>query len=268
LPREDASGQRIRVSSGDHVAADEDRPLAAAVRFLEEGLRFGEPAIVIATERQSLAIQEGLAAQFDVEQLRHLGDLTVIDAQDLYDKIFVGDGPDAARLAHFLGAAIDGVLRRRAATLARVYDGMVEWLWKRGKVDAATQLETMFYSLARTHAFSLLCAYAMRDFYEQTGGLQEGQSRDPQIDSDPTQPVATGLLPERSPITKRERDVLRRTALGHANKDIANALNISVRTVEAHKANAMRKLGLTERAEVIRFAVSNGWLGGVDEPPR
>jgi DNA-binding CsgD family transcriptional regulator len=265
--REDTSGRRNQTSSGDHVAADDDRPLTAAVQFLEEGLRFGEPAIVIATERQSWAIQNRLAVRFDVEHLRRVGDLAVIDAQSLYDNIFVGDVPDAGRFTHDIGDAIERALHGRVATVARVYDGVVEWLWKRGKVDAAARLETMFYALGRTHAFSLLCAYAMRDFYKQTGPWHELESRDPQIEWDPPPADATGL-PERSPITKREQDVLRRTALGHANKDIANALNISVRTVEAHKANAMRKLGLTERAEVIRFAVSNGWLAMVNEPPR
>jgi DNA-binding CsgD family transcriptional regulator len=262
LRREDASGQRSRLSTDDHVAADEERPLMAAVQFLQEGLRFGEPAIVIATERQSWAIQERLAVQFDVERLRDLGDLTVIDAQDFYDKIFVSDLPDAGRFAHYLGDAIEGALHGRAATLARVYDGMVEWLWKRGKVDAATQLETLFYSLARTHAFSLLCTHAMRDFYKQTRRVDEVESWQPPSSDSARPPAADApaLVVDRSSITKREEDVLRRTALGHANKDIANALNISVRTVEAHKANAMRKLGLTDRADVVRLAVSKGWL--------
>jgi DNA-binding NarL/FixJ family response regulator len=61
-------------------------------------------------------------------------------------------------------------------------------------------------------------------------------------------------------ISKREEEVLRLTALGHANKNIASTLSISVRTVEAHKANATRKLGLAERADVIRFALGKGWL--------
>src|SRR5262245_20267888 len=60
--------------------------------------------------------------------------------------------------------------------------------------------------------------------------------------------------------TDREIGVLRLIAAGHSNKDIAAALNISVKTVEVHKANAMRKLGLRGRTEVVRYAVINGWL--------
>jgi len=63
--------------------------------------------------------------------------------------------------------------------------------------------------------------------------------------------------------TDREVEVLRMIAAGHSNRDIAAALNISVKTVEVHKGNAMRKLGLEGRTDVVRYAVINGWL---DEP--
>jgi two-component system response regulator NreC len=61
-------------------------------------------------------------------------------------------------------------------------------------------------------------------------------------------------------ITDREASVLRLMALGHSNKEIAAALDIAVKTVEVHKANAMRKLNLRGRIDVIRYAVLNGWL--------
>lgn len=61
-------------------------------------------------------------------------------------------------------------------------------------------------------------------------------------------------------ITDREREVLRLMAVGYGNKDIAAALDISIKTVEVHKANAMRKLGLRGRTDVVRYAALNGWL--------
>jgi DNA-binding NarL/FixJ family response regulator len=61
-------------------------------------------------------------------------------------------------------------------------------------------------------------------------------------------------------VTARERQVLRRMAVGHSNKEIASALDISVKTVEVHKANAMRKLNLRGRTDVVRYAALNGWL--------
>jgi DNA-binding NarL/FixJ family response regulator len=64
----------------------------------------------------------------------------------------------------------------------------------------------------------------------------------------------------RPPLTDREANVLRLMAIGHSNKEIANALDIAVKTVEVHKANAMRKLDLRGRIDVVRYAVLNGWL--------
>jgi DNA-binding NarL/FixJ family response regulator len=64
----------------------------------------------------------------------------------------------------------------------------------------------------------------------------------------------------RPPITEREASVLRLMAIGHSNKEIATALDIAVKTVEVHKANAMRKLDLRGRIDVVRYAVLNGWL--------
>ncbi len=68
----------------------------------------------------------------------------------------------------------------------------------------------------------------------------------------PNQPYAA--------ISDRESEVLRLTAVGHSNKEIAAQLKISVKTVEVHKANAMRKLGLTGRVDIIRYGVLQGWL--------
>jgi DNA-binding NarL/FixJ family response regulator len=61
-------------------------------------------------------------------------------------------------------------------------------------------------------------------------------------------------------LTDRESEVLRLVAVGHSNVEIAARLDISVKTVEVHKANAMRKLGLTGRVDVIRYGVLQGWL--------
>ena len=66
--------------------------------------------------------------------------------------------------------------------------------------------------------------------------------------------------PARPAISDREANVLRLMALGHSNKEIAASLDIAVKTVEVHKANAMRKLNLEGRVDVVRYAVLNGWL--------
>jgi|SRR5687768_13015931 DNA-binding NarL/FixJ family response regulator len=63
-----------------------------------------------------------------------------------------------------------------------------------------------------------------------------------------------------SRVSNRERDALRLTAGGYSNKEIAAHLNSSVRTVEVHKTNGMRKLRLIGRADVVRYATLHGWM--------
>ena len=65
---------------------------------------------------------------------------------------------------------------------------------------------------------------------------------------------------EQDTLSEREREVLRLLALGHANKDIAKQLFISVRTTETHRAHIMQKLSLSSRAELVRYALSEGLL--------
>jgi two-component system, NarL family, response regulator NreC len=65
---------------------------------------------------------------------------------------------------------------------------------------------------------------------------------------------------ELDPLSDREREVLRLLALGHTNQEIAKTLYISVRTAETHRAHIMQKLRLTSRAELVRYALSEGLL--------
>ncbi len=62
------------------------------------------------------------------------------------------------------------------------------------------------------------------------------------------------------PLTDREREVMRLLALGHTNQEIAKMLYISVRTAETHRAHIMQKLGLSSRAELVRYALAHGLL--------
>jgi two-component system, NarL family, response regulator NreC len=63
---------------------------------------------------------------------------------------------------------------------------------------------------------------------------------------------------ESDPLSEREREVLRLLALGHTNQEIAALLYISVRTAETHRAHIMQKLGLSSRAELVRYALDHG----------
>jgi two-component system, NarL family, response regulator NreC len=61
-------------------------------------------------------------------------------------------------------------------------------------------------------------------------------------------------------LTDRETEVLRFVAQGHTNKEIAARLDLSNKTIEVHKANAMRKLGLSGRIQLLQYALHVGWL--------
>lgn len=60
--------------------------------------------------------------------------------------------------------------------------------------------------------------------------------------------------------SEREKEVLRLIAVGYSNKEIAGQMSLSVKTIEVHKANAMRKLKMRGRIDIVKFAVLQGWL--------
>jgi len=71
-------------------------------------------------------------------------------------------------------------------------------------------------------------------------------------------PSRNGALAEA--LTQREIDVLRLLARGNTNRQIAELLNLSIRTVESHRANLMGKLGLASRVELVTYAEEHGLL--------
>lgn len=59
-------------------------------------------------------------------------------------------------------------------------------------------------------------------------------------------------------LTPREREIVQLVAEGKSNKEVADSLNISVKTVETHRANIMSKLDLRAVADLVRYAIRNG----------
>jgi DNA-binding NarL/FixJ family response regulator len=88
------------------------------------------------------------------------------------------------------------------------------------------------------------------------------------LDSAVTARITVGFLARdgrrtrqaRPSLTERETEVLRLIARGYSNKEIAAQLELSVKTVEVHKANGMRKLSLRGRIDIVRFAILQGWM--------
>jgi two-component system response regulator NreC len=76
-----------------------------------------------------------------------------------------------------------------------------------------------------------------------------------------SQAETTEHLPEPiEPLSRREIDVLRLLARGNTNRQIAELLALSVRTIESHRANLMGKLGLSSRVELVTYAEEHGLL--------
>jgi DNA-binding NarL/FixJ family response regulator len=73
-------------------------------------------------------------------------------------------------------------------------------------------------------------------------------------------PAPAAVDPELDQLTAREREVLRHIARGYMYKEIAVRLGISSKTVEAHVSAVLRKLQLSNRHELSRWAVQRGWL--------
>lgn len=61
-------------------------------------------------------------------------------------------------------------------------------------------------------------------------------------------------------LTPRQRDILRLVSVGHTNREIASVLQISVRTVEVHRFNLMRRLNVRNVAQLLRRALQLGLL--------
>lgn len=73
-------------------------------------------------------------------------------------------------------------------------------------------------------------------------------------------PQSTSLSSVLEVLTSREREVLILVAEGHTNQEIATHLNLSIKTVQAHRANVMEKLGLHDVTHLVRFAIQHGLI--------
>jgi hypothetical protein len=88
----------------------------------------------------------------------------MLDAEETLERFMDGDMPDVARFLDVIGGALFRASRARPKRFLRAYGEMVDVLWRRGNRRAAIAVEGLWNELAREHAFSLLCAYAMTSF--------------------------------------------------------------------------------------------------------
>ena len=109
----------------------------------------------------------------------------------------------------------------------------------------------------------LLKSDLARDFIAAVTALLDGKTFFTNSVSDV---VLSGFLGGRQPaeeadrrrLTPREREIVQLIAEGHSTKEIARKLAISVKTVESHRTNVFRALGLHSVSDVVRYAIRNG----------
>jgi DNA-binding NarL/FixJ family response regulator len=67
-----------------------------------------------------------------------------------------------------------------------------------------------------------------------------------------------GSVGPADPLSPREQEVLKLIAEAYTNKQIASTLHLAEKTVESHRANLLRKLGMRDRVELVRYAIRRG----------
>jgi signal transduction histidine kinase len=147
---------------------ESDDFLALAVAdFLAPGISDGHPLVVIATEPHRRIVTSQLKSKgLDVDRASERGYLTLLDARATLDSFMVGTSPDPAKFRTVIGSVLQGAHDRGGpGAVLRLYGEMVDVLWREKNTEGALQLEQLWNDLAHTYEFSLLCAYAMGNFY-------------------------------------------------------------------------------------------------------
>jgi DNA-binding NarL/FixJ family response regulator len=98
---------------------------------------------------------------------------------------------------------------------------------------------------------AIRAVHAGRTFVDLTQSPGTASRRDGAMAGEPQAPKK---------LSRREREVLRLLAQGHSNQQIADAIGLSVKTVETYRTRLSTKLGLKGRAELYRFAAESGIL--------
>jgi hypothetical protein len=159
-------------TEGGHFHAvrfyEDDSSLCRIVSgFVSEGLTANQPALIIATAPHLAGILQNLTeAGVDVDALQRAGDLLLADAREALSDFMVNGQPDAELFRASATAALSRLCRGRENCTIRAYGEMVDLLWKDGMSTAAIRVEMLWNRLANTHDFSLLCGYAMGNFYK------------------------------------------------------------------------------------------------------
>jgi PAS domain S-box-containing protein len=227
----------------------------AVAKFLGEGLGAGDALTVIATEPHRHAFQRHLESEgFDLESAVASGQLAFLDADETLAKFMREGQPDR----ELFESEVGGLIARRALAASgapmRAYGEMVDVLWKRGDRTAAIRLEELWNDLQSRYAFTLLCAYAMGNFYKQPAAVHEVCRTHTRVVGEAWEASrvanadvsGSGLLPQYAYTLARE--------IAH-REEVESALRESLRELRQKEA------ALRRSEEQLRDFVENATLG-------
>jgi DNA-binding NarL/FixJ family response regulator len=119
----------------------------------------------------------------------------------------------------------------------------------------------LFEALKAGASGYVLKAQADSDLLEAVRAVERGE---PFLTPEAQRALIQDVLGESSnrdeDLTPREQEVVKLVAEAHTNKEIAAVLHLSEKTVENHRSNAMRKLGMRDRVELVRYAIRRGLI--------
>jgi DNA-binding NarL/FixJ family response regulator len=116
----------------------------------------------------------------------------------------------------------------------------------------------LFEALRAGASGYVLKAAADQDLVEAVRAASRGE---PFLTSAAQQALITGFLnrgDEPAALTPREQEVVKLIAEAHTNREIAEILQLSEKTVESHRARVLQKLGMRDRVELVRYAIRSG----------
>ncbi len=158
----------------EHVVqfyADDNFFLDVLSRFVGGALATGEAALVIATAAHQAELERRLSARgLDTAKAKLQARYLVLDAGELLERITVNGSLSETRFNEIVGRVLKQAETATAGKERRiaVFGELVALLWARGRQQDAIRVEQLWNELAQTHSFSLLCAYPIVGFNNET----------------------------------------------------------------------------------------------------
>jgi signal transduction histidine kinase len=223
-------------------------------RFLGAGLLAGDRLVVIATTEHRTGLMDRLGS-FDVDRAISEGQLLMLDAHQTLAAFMIGDAPDPELFRQTISRIFKPIGQSHPNARIRAYGEMVDLLWRDGNSRAAVRLEELWNDIGNDHAFSLLCAHVMGNFYREDEAapfMEVCRAHSRVIPTESFSAVSDGQarLPEISILQQRTRaletEIAHRKELEGALRD---ALHERSRVEEELRAWIKREQAARERAQ-------------------